>query len=417
MTEFIAENLKTKIIAETDILIMGCGPAGFTAAITAARMGARVMIIERHGHLGGLGTGGLVLALVGNLGSQGEWIKGGIYTETVDRLKSFPSGLAVEGDFLIAHPEYLKLIYQRMLIESGVRILTNTQAVGCQTEDGAITSVMVENKSGRGAIRAKVFIDCTGDADSARWCGVPFELLPGSQLCAMTLVYRLGNVDRQRASQFQNEQPEAYNALRRRGLKEAGVAVCWSLTPNEGEVWGNDAHIGGCDCSNAEDLMRAEFESREKVAAGFEFYKAHVPGFEKATWVDTAAQMGARESRRIRGKHWLTADDCDSGRRFKDSILLNNSAFIGRGTTYSVPYRCLVPEQGPRNLLFAGRCVSVEHAVIDRIREIPSCACLGQGAGTGAVLALNGNHDVSSVNTQDLKNALLKMGAILETQF
>ncbi len=160
--------------------------------------------------------------------------------------------------------------------------------------------------------------------------------------------------------------------------------------------------------------MRSEFWGREKAATAFAFYRKHIPGFEEATWVDTAPQIGTRESRRIRGNYWLTTEDCESGRKFEDTVVLNPYRPKGPGHVFGIPYRCLVPSAGPKNLLFSGRCVSVAHNVIDWIREIPSCACLGQAAGTGAALALDANCDVTSVDIKRLCATLVEMGAILE---
>jgi len=198
------------------------------------------------------------------------------------------------------------------------------------------------------------------------------------------------------------------------GEAELGFALGWNPTLNPGEVWTDEAHLEGVDCSKAEEMMRCENWGREKAAAAFEFYRRNVPGFEQATWVDTAPQMGTRESRRIRGRYWLTGEDCRSGRKFEDCVVLNPYHPAGPGHVFGIPYRCLVPSAGPKNLLFSGRSVSVAHDIMDWMREIPSCSCLGQAAGTGAALALNAGGDVGAVETPALRKALLAAGAILE---
>ena len=416
MSTFITETLKTPVIADADVVVMGGGPAGVTAAIAAARLGADVILIERWGHLGGQATGGLVIEFFGaSDGATHEWgrkIKAGLYEECLERLR--PYAAVTRFPDVLIHPEYLKLVYQQMIMEAGVKPMTHSIAVSATIEDDKIASVQVENKSGRGAVLGKVFVDGTGDADSAKWCGVPYELLSADQLKPVTMVYRFGNVDIKRAQEFKKENPQEYATVVEQSKEELGFSLAWNPTMNKGEVWTDEAHIFGIDCSKAEDMMKSEFWGRERAVAAFEFYRKHVPGFEEATWVDTAPQMGTRESRRIRGVYWLTFEECETGRMFEDTIVLNPFRPRGSGHIFAIPYRCLVPRAGPKNLLFSGRCISVAHDVLDWMREIPSCACLGQAAGTAAALALEVKCDVGAVDTTRLRTTLVDAGAILE---
>jgi hypothetical protein len=417
MSGFIIERLNTPVIAETDVVVLGGGPAGVAAAVAAARLGADVILIERWGHLGGQATGGLVIeffgAYDGPVFKWGRKIKGGIYDETIDRLKAL-SAVRRFPDVII-HPEYLKLVYQQMILEAGVTPMTHTIVVGAVVEEERIRSVLVENKSGRGAIKGKVFVDCTGDADTARWCSVPFELLPAEKLKPATLVYRFGNVDIEKAEAFRRSEKRLYATILDMAKEVLGFPLSWHPAMNSNEVWTNEAHIH-VDCTVAEELMRAEFYGRERAAAALEFYRKHMPGFENAQWVDTAPQLGTRESRRIKGIHWLTVEDCDSEVLFEDTVVLNPHRRKGPGHVFAIPYRCLVPLSGPKNLLFAGRCISVAHEVLDWMREIPSCACLGQAAGTGAALALDSDCVTGSVDIKRLREKLIENGAVLEPQ-
>lgn len=413
--EYIIETNKTPIIAKADVVVMGGGPSGVAAAICAARLCADVILVERYGYFGGQATGGLVIEFFGahdgTFCNPGHTIMGGFYQEVLDRLKTMYA-VTRFPDVLI-HPEVLKLVYQRLLLEAGVRLLTHTWAVGAVTEDDLVKEVLVENKSCRGAIKGQVFVDGTGDGDSAKWCQIPYEKVPKEKLRFVTLVYRFGNVDLDRAEKFREENRSKYSRLIMKAKKELGFELAWHRTMNPGEVWTNEAHVYNIDCSNANDLMESELQGREMAYKAMLFYRKYMPGFESASWVDTAPQMGIRESRRIRGKYWLTSEDLKAERDFEDTIVYNKNHLFESGHVFSIPYRCLVP-QGKKNLLFTGRCISVSHDIMNWMREIPSCTCLGQAAGIGAALALNTNCDVGAVDQMVLRNTLVDAGAIVE---
>ena len=249
MTRFITETMKTPVVAETDVVVLGGGPAGVCAAVAAARLGSEVTLVERWGHLGGQATGGLVIeffgASDGPLFQWGRKIKAGIYEELVDRLKPFDA--VTRYPDVLTNPEYLKLVCQQMLFEAGVKPFTHTLAVGAVVEGDQIKAALIENKSGRGAILGRVFVDGTGDGDSADWCGVPNELLPADQLRPVTLVYRFGNVDVERARTFMETAPQAYADIMAQAKAELGFALGWNPTMNASEVWTDEAHLSGID--------------------------------------------------------------------------------------------------------------------------------------------------------------------------
>jgi uncharacterized protein with NAD-binding domain and iron-sulfur cluster len=312
--EYIVESKKTPIIAEADVVVLGGGPSGVAAAVCAARLGAKVIIVERYGYLGGQATGGLVIEFFGahdgSLNKPGRTIMAGLYQEVLDRLKTM--GAVTRFPDVLIHPEVLKLTYQRLLAEAGVKPLTHTWSVGASVQGDTLGAVLVESKSGRGGITGQVFVDATGDGDSAAWCEIPFEKLPREELRYATLVYRLGNVDVERAERFRSEQKTAYARILRKAKEELGFRLEWYRTMNPGEVWTDEAHVHNIDCSIAEDLMKAEFQGREMAFAALSFYHQNVPGFENASWVDTASQMGVRESRRIQSQYWLTKSLSDN---------------------------------------------------------------------------------------------------------
>ena len=412
---FIAETKKTPIIARADVVVLGGGPSGVAAAVCAARLGAKVILVERYGYFGGQATGGLVIEFFGahdgTHSHPGRPIMAGFYQEILDRLK--PLGAVTRFPDVLIQPEALKLVYQRVLLEAEVRLLAHTWAVDAVVEDDTIKAVMVESKSGRGVVVGQVFVDGTGDGDSAEWCQVPYEKLSRQELFFVTLVYRFGNVDVTWAEKFRQENMSEYTEILARGREELGFKLIWNRTMNPGEVWTDEAHVYNIDCSNAEDLIKSEFRGREMAYAALQFYRQNVPGFENASWVDTAPQMGIRESRRIRSKYWLTAEDLESERDFEDTVVYNKNGILGSGHVFAIPYRCLVPQR-VKNLLFTGRCIGVAHDIMDWMREIPSCTCLGQAAGSGAVLALHAGGDVGAVEPAVLRKTLIDSGAIVE---
>jgi FAD-dependent oxidoreductase family protein len=414
MSEYIQERFDTPVTAETDVLVLGGGPAGVAAAATAARAGAQVTVVERYGYFGGLATGGFIILYFGNRADNGKLLKGGISSEMLDRLDALGALKNKDAAHPLFHAEYLKLVYQRMILEAEIGTHMNAIAVGAEVADGAIRAVCIEDKSGRTAIKAKVVIDCTGDADSARWCGVPYERMEKDALKPLALVYRFGNVDLACMRELKESDPGRYAALQEASLAETGYPLSLRGAFNDGEVWSDKVQITGRDASEPAAFAVAEFEGHEKVAAIYEFYRANVHGFENATWIDTAPQMGVRVTNRIRGRHYLTGAECKAATIPFDTVVLNFAYREGGQVIHGVPFGCLVPETGPTNLLYAGRCVSAAMDAIDRIREIPSCVCLGQAAGAAATLALEAGGDVSAVDAKELRETLLKGGAILE---
>ena len=414
--KFIGRTGRVPLIAEADVVVLGGGPSGVAAAVCAARLGADVILLERYGYFGGQATGGLVIEFVGTHDgtpdNPGRPIKAGFYQEVLVRLQSLDA--VTRFPDVTIHPEMLKLVYQRLVLEAGVEPLAHTWAVDATVKGDTIETIIVGSKSGLGAVAGRVFIDATGDADSAEWCQIPFEKLPPDDLSRVTLVYRFGNVDLERIEKFVDDHKEEYGQILSQAKDDLGFRLNWHPTMNPGEVWTNEAHIQGIDCSNTADLVRSELKGREMAYLALQFYREHVPGFEKACWVDTAPQMGVRESRRVRTQYWLTLQDVIARRMFVDTVVLeNHHRRVGPPHIYSVPYRCLVPPD-IKNLLFTGRCVGVAHEIAGRVRDVASCMCLGQAAGTGAALAAEAGCDVGQVDAGELHKLLLDAGAILD---
>jgi len=390
------------VIDEAEVVVVGGGPAGVAAAVSAARAGADVLLVERYGHLGGLATGGLVILL--DCYSDGdEIVIGGFAREVWERLESeacarpYPSE---KKTAILFDPEALKYVYLKLAQEAGVRFLLHSWVAAVVKEDGAITAIVTESKSGRQAVRGTVFVDASGDADLVAWAGAPFEL--GKHDIGIGLVARLGGADWPRYRQFISEEPGEWKRLSeeyRRSGGLGGAVMAW----RDDVVWNNNGIPG--DGLDVKDLTRVEVTLRQKMWGYWRFYREHVPGFENSFLLDTASQIGVRETRRPLGRYQLTMDDVKAGRAFPDSIGVGN-LWSGPGR-YDIPYRALLP-QGVANLLVAGRCISADHQAHDITRAIPPCMVTGQGAGVAAALAARSRSAVDQLDLGALRAELLR---------
>jgi hypothetical protein len=447
---------------EVDVLVVGGGPAGIGAAIAAARGGARTLLIERFGYLGGNLTAGLVGPCMTAYSLDGsEQLIGGIFDEFVRRMEAIggalhPSGIeggsAWSGFISYGHervtpfdPEAAKLIAARMCREAGVEILfhafvadslTTTEPDGRTRLDGVVAAT----KSGLVAIRAKQTVDCSADGDVAARSGVGFDLgREGDGLMQpMTMFFRVSHVDDAAVEEYIRAHPDDYRpfaGLVGKAQQEGrfpsprrGVGMYRTLEPG---VWRiNTTRILRKDGTNAADLTAAELEGREQVAKLVEFFRSDLPGFRNCRLMDTAAQIGVRETRRIHGEYTLTLGDLKNGRRFEDVIALcgypvdiHDPTGSGGGVTpelqvanaYEIPFRVMVP-RGMDGLLVAGRSVSATHEAMAAIRVMPPCFAMGQAAGSAAAMAVNGGYEPRDTPIPALHERLRADGAILETK-
>jgi hypothetical protein len=397
------------IVHSSDVVVLGGGPAGVSAAISAARMGVSVTLIERYGYLGGQATGGLVIVLCGLTDGKNQVIKG-LCQEIIDDLKTQKAAKWLGPD-VVFDPEALKYLLDRHISRYNVKTYFHSFACSMITEDNMVKYVITESKSGRKAIAGKIFIDATGDGDTAKWCDVPYEKVDKEKLLPVTLTFRVGNVDIEKARRFIEEKPEEYTKIIRShsqeylDLKLEG----WVGTMNESEVWFDAIHIKNVDATDVEDLTFAEMKGRAMVRKALEVY-SHILGFEDAHLIDTASQIGCRESRRIVDEYYLEKKDLDI--EFEDSIARANNIFSEPGRSISIPFRCLIPSKMD-NLLYAGRCISVSHEMLDLVREIPCCMATGQAAGTAAGLAVKHGINPRDVNIKELQENLRVQKVIL----
>ena len=411
---------------------MGGGFAGVTAAISAAREGRSVRLIERYNCLGGAAVYDLVNPFM-SYWTYGEdkkekiMLSCGLFLEIVERLDAIGGFRAGTRGKTCFNEEYLKLVLNRMAIESGVSLLYQTVLTGAEVTDGRITSVTVSNVSGTSTISAEVFIDATGDANLAMLAGFPYRVGRESDgLCQpMTLCFRLGNVDYEKFLACKPEISPLYAKLREEGrIKNPRENVLVFKTVLDGVLHFNTTRVVKLDPTDAEDVTRAEIIAREQVFEMVDFLKENFEAFRDAVLLSTGMQIGVRESRMIDGEYVLTKEDLLSERRFDDSIAVCNydidihspdgsgtsHYYFPDGAYYTIPYRCLVP-RGAVNLLVAGRCISADHDAQASLRIMPTCATLGEAAGIAAAQAIAEGRAVSLIDVARLRETLRAKGA------
>ena len=389
-----------EVVDSADIIILGGGPAGCSAAIMAGRLGLDVLLVERYGCLGGMATGGLIIMYA-------EYDKGmrGIVSEFADRIIE-DGGRMVETNRTIKHepffnPEMYKFMCLDMVEKAGVRLLFHAWAVGAHLKNDRIDAIIIESKSGRQALKAKMIIDCTGDGDTAVWADVPHENTTEPNGLALDFIY--SGVDFDKFRHFVTYQPEKYkNSMKEAQNNRFGWRP-WYIGWND-QAWFNTSFEG--NPTNVNDLTACEIDIRHKIMKHFEFFKRNIPGFENAVISKTASQIGCRISRRIIGEHVITMDDLNTG-KFDDTI--GKICPLKEGSLIDVPYRSLIPKK-MNNLLYAGRCISGTVDVINRIRGISGCVVFGQGAGVAAALSVRQDVVPRKLDIKVIQKTLRKQG-------
>jgi glycine/D-amino acid oxidase-like deaminating enzyme len=407
------------------VVVAGAGPAGIGAAIGAARMGAKVALIERYGFPGGMATAGLVHPWM-TYHAGDKQIIGGIFQQVIEPLKQ--RGAFEPSDNLF-DPEQLKQVLLEMLVEAGVELHLHTFVVGVRKAGGAVRGLVVYDKSGRQAITGDLVIDATGDGDVAAFAGCPYEKgrKKDGLMQPMTLHFRMAAVDRSRMptrQQLNQLYTEAKAAGKIRCPREN---VLWFNTTIADVVHFNTTRVVKVDGTNADDLTKAEIESRRQAWEIAGWLQREVPGFERAYISATGPQVGVRETRRIMGHYVLTARDVLSGRKFRDGIALcsypidiHNPAGSGTvikhlkpGDWYSIPYRCLLPLDA-EGLLVAGRPISSTHEAHSSLRVQPICYATGHAAGIAAVLAAQARSSLADLDVKALRRQIIAQGGILD---
>lgn len=448
-----------RVAHETDVLVVGGGIAGVMAAVAAGRTGGRTLLVERFGSLGGTGTAAMM-----NLFYVPYAAARGLVRELFDRL--IDCGGAIPGEFVVYDPELYKVAALEMLDEAGVGLLLHTFVSDVVMEDRTLRGIVVENKSGRQAILSRVVIDASGDADVAARAGAPY--VKGRErdgkMRPMTLIFRMGGVDVRRLVEYVRGHPEDFSPdplqcmldlehhmIRIFGffklVEEAkGRGELWpdchyfrveSVLPDRGVLTVNATRVYGVDGTSAEDLSRAEIETRHQMIQLAHWARAHVPGFERSFILDSANTIGVRETRRIRGEYLMTEDDILAGRHYDDVVAVDANQqnpreqgghppdgheggpqdreareLVARMFVYEIPYGCLVPREID-GLLVAGRCISVDHHADVYTRNQGSAMATGVAAGVAAALAARANVPPRAADTRAVQRELGRLGVDL----
>lgn len=441
---------QTPIIDEVDVLVLGGGPAGLAAAVAAARSGARTLLVERYGFLGGMGTAagvtnfcglhgnvhGVLRQLVQGIGAellQGIDALGGLSTPH----RMFEGRMAAQAYDTAAY----KIAADDLLAASGAQVLLHAWVAGVMLRnEHCIDAVLLETKSGRGAIRARQFIDCTGDGDVMACAGVPYEKgTDGDGMMYPSTMMRLGGVDPERAGEAWRDVVGHMRAAQARGQRFSRQGPILRPQKNPTEWRANVTQLarpdgGPVDGTDAWQLSAAEAEGRRQAAEFLGFLRRDVPGFEHAYLLDLPPQLGIRETRRLVGDYVLTEDDVLGCASFPDSIGVNGwpveehqagrvefrwpygtqdeaGRAASRGYNH-LPWRMLLPKTID-NLLVAGRCASMTHGGQSAARVSGACFIMGQAAGTGCALAVHQGITPRQLSIQSLQDELRRAQAWL----
>ncbi len=404
-----------QVLHKTGVLVVGGGPAGTAAALAAKRLNVDVTLVERYGYLGGLATGGLVLAIFPLYDGKNKQVIRGIGEEMMKKLDALEYGI-IERNKAPVYPtidaEAFKYVLAEMVLESKLDAFLDCWGVDAIIDSkGAVKGAVFESKSGRQAILADVVIDATGDGDIYAAAGAAFEKV----LDTIGLVSRMGNVTIQDMldEHFQSALPGPRDEMDK-GNPARGMPVrafeghVGSPTPAPGINWINMKGPVG-DALDVADLSRMELLHRRALWKNLGKARKK-KGAENAFIVETAPQMGVRLSRLLKGIKSLTEKEMMAGARFNDVI--GYAGTYANAPAFQIPYRCLVPDKLD-SILAAGRCVSAEFKVADTLRLIPICWVTGQAAGIAAAISVKDNCLPRNVNVAKLQNELKQQGAFL----
>jgi len=433
---------ETKVCRSADVVVVGGGPGGIGAALAAARSGADTVLIERYEHLGGMGTGGLVTIIPAMTDINGKQVIAGITQEWIERLDKrdgadypkkehwgstdkklvdyynnrspfYATGKRV-GYSAHIDAEISKCLFQDMMKEAGVKTYLHSWGTEPIMDGNRARGVIFESKSGRQAVLAKVVIDSTGDGDLLPYAGADFEthIEKTMRIANLSFSYWIDNVNLKKYEDYKkanaNELAEKMREARKLGATPGFLTS--NLKNQENVVWCFPRYANTCQY-DVEELTRVEFLGRKEMMITHDFYKQHIPGFEKSFIVLSNSQLGTRGGRRVVGDYVVTEKDMQAKAPFKDTIAIFPSMDETNPLMY-MPYRCLIP-RNVDNMLVACRAFSSDAVINDAFNLIHHCVCLGQAAGTAAAQSISSGVDLRKVNMSALQASLKKQGVVL----
>lgn len=439
-----------------DLVVCGGGFSGFAAAYSAAREGLKVVIVERNGALGGVGTNGLVNHILGERYIESGHVKtcvGGVFSELEKELLKMDGAIDIKnvdlelpphgwysglGIGLIFDKEKMKLLLENMLQKKDVKILYMTDIVDVIKDEEEIKGIIVHNKSGLYGIEGKYFVDATGDADVCAMAGL--ETTKGDEeggMAAASLEMHLENVDWETLTQYMRSTGDVRFRAIIEKLKEDGI---WKLPydifisvmlTKKDTFMINTIRQVGIDGTDIDSVSRGITEGRKENYELFEIAKKYFPGFGNARVREIAPVIGIRETRRIIGEYTLTVEDLITGNTFDDSIALSGygwdmpnpkkpsyQPFHGverKSKITQIPYRCLLPK-GINNLITVGRCISCEREVLGPVRVMGPCIAMGEAAGIATSMALEEDFQYKKVDTKILRGKIMANGGLVDSQ-
>jgi hypothetical protein len=437
----------TKVVYDADVVVVGGGPGGIGAAVSAARNGARTVLIERYGYLGGMGTGGLVTIIPQLCDYTGKQGIAGITQEWIDRLAArnavdmpkkehwgsmdkelvryyfersfFYTRLDRVSYAAIIDAEISKFILNEMVNEAGVKVYCHAWGTEPIMEGSHCRGVIMESKSGRQAVLGKIVIDSTGDGDLFPYANIECEtdIPPHYRIANLALCFWIDGVDFKKAMEFRKNNPKEAMELGRKCMEAGGLGgfMPSNLPNQEAVVWFHTRYPNKSQI-DVEELTRVEMLGREKMIKTLDFFRKNYPGFEKSFCVLTGPQLGTRSSRRMIGEYWLTEKDLADNQPFEDTIAIFPDLDRGQASldhpNMFIPYRALLPKNVD-NMFVACRAFSSDMHVQDYFNLIPHCIAFGEAAGTASAQALKANVPIKKVDIKALQKQLAKQGVPL----
>ncbi len=448
MSKFFDYNKSCLISDEIyDVIVVGGGSAGICAAIASARHGAKTLLVEDTGWLGGVGTSAAMVEF-GPIVRGGLRVLGGIPYELMQRMKAFGGAeIRNETEDLCFAPETFAHVSMMMCEESGVRLLFHTRFVDTVVEEERIVGILLADKEKLYIVKASVYIDCTGDGDVFFQAGIPFKF--GRDIDGhtqpMTLVFFVNNVNYAKFLEEVNHDtkgdPDQYFVKLVAKAREEGDFHIPIVRPGSTgpvprygrpydltccEVFVNGTNIIGKSGLSSKDLTEAECTTRKQIYEMFNFLRKYTPGFENCYISHVPSTIGVRETRRLQGAYVLRSEDLKSGKIFDDVISIGfnmidihqvagedfDLTHFADGHYYTVPYRCLLTNE-LSNLIVAGRCISVDHEALGAVRVMVNTMPIAEAAGTAAAIAAEKKCDIRRISVSELQQKLKDAGAVL----